>query len=262
MSMSMMNRTAPVSLLCCGVQNGGGAAVGVSRFRALAQTFSQKREEELDGYTEEADGWPVKPGINERELPRENRVQVGASGREEPLMPDLEKESRELLRAFYRSHTRLPAPCSRSGTHPALPSLRRVVGNVLCKHRTAYNGMVQRLFDQSNGLDSVSSVLSGVFSDSVVSWGRIASVLALGAVVCERLKQDCVKEHAEECVDIVASRISSYLSTELQHWFINNNGWAGFVEFFHVEDPESTVRNALMAVAGLGIGACLLTLMR
>lgn len=36
----------------------------------------------------------------------------------------------------------------------------------------------------------------------------------------------------------------------------------GFVEFFRVEDPESTVRNTLMAVAGLGIGACLLTLMR
>lgn len=36
----------------------------------------------------------------------------------------------------------------------------------------------------------------------------------------------------------------------------------GFVEFFHVEDPETTVRNTLMAVAGLGIGACLLTLMR
>lgn len=36
----------------------------------------------------------------------------------------------------------------------------------------------------------------------------------------------------------------------------------GFVEFFRVEDPESTVRNALMAVAGLGIGACLLTLIR
>ncbi|MCJ8735505.1 hypothetical protein PDJAM_G00247760 [Pangasius djambal] len=261
MSMSMMNRTAPVSLLCCGFQNGGGAG-GVSRFRAPVQTFSQKREEELDGYTEEADGWPVKPGINERELPRESRGQLGDSGCEELLMPDLERGSRELLRAFYRAHTGLPAPCSRSTAHPALPSLHRVVGNVLCKHRIAYNGMVQRLFDQANGLDSVSSVLSGVFSDGVISWGRIASVLALGAVVCERLKQDCVKEHAEECVDFVASRISSYLSTELQHWFINNNGWDGFVEFFHVEDPESTVRNALMAVAGLGIGACLLTLMR
>ncbi|KAJ8335226.1 hypothetical protein SKAU_G00408650 [Synaphobranchus kaupii] len=37
----------------------------------------------------------------------------------------------------------------------------------------------------------------------------------------------------------------------------------GFVEFFHVEDPESVVRNALMAFAGVaGIGAGLAFLIR
>lgn len=91
-------------------------------------------------------------------------------------------------------------------------------------------GIVQRLFEQANGLDSVSSVLSGVFSDGVISWGRIASVLALGAVVCERLKQECVKEKAEEKVDIVASKISCFISTELHHWFISNNGWVSRVK--------------------------------
>lgn len=37
----------------------------------------------------------------------------------------------------------------------------------------------------------------------------------------------------------------------------------GFVEFFQVPDPESTVRNVLMAVAGVaGIGATLALLIR
>lgn len=36
----------------------------------------------------------------------------------------------------------------------------------------------------------------------------------------------------------------------------------GFVEFFHVEDPESAVWNTLVAMAGVGLGACLFTLMR
>lgn len=37
----------------------------------------------------------------------------------------------------------------------------------------------------------------------------------------------------------------------------------GFVEFFQVSDPESTVRNVLMAVAGVaGIGATLALLIR
>lgn len=37
----------------------------------------------------------------------------------------------------------------------------------------------------------------------------------------------------------------------------------GFVDFFRVADPESTVRNLLMAVAGVaGIGATLALLIR
>ncbi|XP_017340768.1 induced myeloid leukemia cell differentiation protein Mcl-1 [Ictalurus punctatus] len=258
MSMSMMKRTAPLSLLYCGVENGGGVS-GVFRSRAPVQTFPQKREEELDGYTEEVDGRTVKTVINEIEVPLESRLLLQDSGCDERIIPDLETETRALLMQLYRCHIGLHPG---NNTHPALPSLQRVVGKLLCKHRITYSGMVQRLFDQANGLDSVSSVLSGVFSGGVVSWGRIASVLALGAVVCERLKQECVKEQAEECVDVVTSHISSYLSKDLQHWFINNNSWNGFVEFFRVEDPEATVRNTLMAVAGLGIGACLFTLMR
>ncbi|KAK2833988.1 hypothetical protein Q7C36_014689 [Tachysurus vachellii] len=236
--MSMMKRSAPFTFLCCGDQNGGRAFGAVSRFNGTLETLSQKREDELDGETE----------------PTENRV----------LLQDLEQETRELLGQFYRLHIGLIDPSARiinnNKAHRALKSLQGVVNKLLCDHRITYNGMVQRLFEQTNGLDSVSPVLSGVFSDGVISWGRVASVLALGAVVCERLKQDGVK--AEECVDKVTSKISSFISTELQHWFINNNSWDGFVEFFHVEDPESTVRNTLVAVAGLGLGVCLLTLMR
>lgn len=92
--------------------------------------------------------------------------------------------------------------------------------------------MVQQLFDQANGLNSMRPVLSSVFSDGVMSWGRIASVLALGAVVCERLKQDHVEEHAEECVDVVASHISTYLGTDLQLWLINNNSWVSTVGYW------------------------------
>lgn len=122
MSMSMMKRTAPLSLLCCGVQNGGGVGGGggggVSRFNATVQNFPQKREEELDGYTE------VEP--------LESRLQL----------QDRERETQELLSQFYRSHSGLPDKSSRKTDkrHPALPSLQRVVDNLLLNHRIAYNG--------------------------------------------------------------------------------------------------------------------------
>lgn len=141
MTMSMMKRTAPLSLLCCGVQNGGGVS-GVSRLRAPLQTFSQKREDELDGYTEEADGWTVKTGINGVKLPLKSQLELPDSGCEELVMPELERETRELLRQFYRSHTGLPVKYRRNKPHSALPSLQRVVGKVLYKHRIAYNGEV------------------------------------------------------------------------------------------------------------------------
>ncbi|XP_060768240.1 induced myeloid leukemia cell differentiation protein Mcl-1 homolog [Neoarius graeffei] len=258
--LSVMKRSAPLSLLCCGLEN-GGAVRWVSPLSAPLDTFSQKREEELDVCTEEADGRAAGAGINAGKAPVESRSELEERGCEELLNPELETETYELLRQLFRSHTGLPVEHRRNKAHSALPSLQRVVGKTIHNHRIAYTGMVRRLFENSS-LDGVGSVLSGVFDDGVISWGRIASVLALGAVVCERLKQDCAKEQVEECVDIVALQISSYLTTNLQHWFINNNGWDGFVEFFYVEDPESTVRKALMAVAGFGIGACLLTLMR
>lgn len=137
MSLSMMKRTAPLSLLCCGVKN-GGCANGVG---APAQSLSAKREEELDGYTEEADTRTVKSGINEIELPVESRLQIQEPGSEKLIRSDLEKETRELLSHFYRSYTGLPVPF-RSKAPPALPSLQRVVEDVLCKHRIAYNGEI------------------------------------------------------------------------------------------------------------------------
>lgn len=232
MSINIMPRTAPLSVLCCGVQNGGG---GGFRFNSAVRNYPPKREDELDECTElEA----LEGGVQ---------------------LPNLETETRELLGQFYRCHMGLSV---KPGRHRALLSLQRVTEKVLRNHSIAYNGMVQGLFEQTDGLDTMSSVLGGVFSDGVVNWGRIATVLALGAVVCERRKQVCVEENVEECVDVIASRISSFVSTELRHWFINNNSWDGFVDFFRVEDPESTVRTTLMAVAGFGIGACLLSLMR
>lgn len=132
-----MKRTAPLSLLCCGVKNGGCVnAVG-----APAQPLTPRREEELDGYMEETDTRTVKSGINEVELHVESRLQFQERGSEKLNSSDLEKETWELLRHFYRSYSGFPLPY-RNKTHPALPSLQRVVDNVLYKHRIAYNGEI------------------------------------------------------------------------------------------------------------------------
>lgn len=138
MSLSIMKRTAPLSLLCCGVKNGGS---GFNVAGATAQSLTQRREEELDGYMEETDTRTVKSGINEIELAVESRLQLQDRDSVKLDSSDLEKESWELLRHFYRSHSGFALPY-RNKPHPALPSLHRVVDNVLYKHRIAYNGEI------------------------------------------------------------------------------------------------------------------------
>lgn len=140
-------------------------------------------------------------------------------------------------------------------------TMKRVVEDVIEKHRYLYNGMINKLELDERGDDMsfMSSVAKSLFSDGTTNWGRIASLVAFGAVVCQYLK----KKDREQCVQLVGHEISTYLLNDQREWLIKNNSWDGFVDFFRVTDPESTVRNTLMAVAGFaGIGATLALLIR
>ncbi|XP_022542498.2 induced myeloid leukemia cell differentiation protein Mcl-1a [Astyanax mexicanus] len=169
----------------------------------------------------------------------------------------LEGETLRLMVEFYRGYLG-QKPREQS---PALRTMSRVVAGVVLKHGIAYNGMVQKLNleEQDDSMDIISSVAKALFSDGTTNWGRIVSLVAFGAVVCDQLK----KKSRDHCVENVAQHISTYLNTHQHQWLINNNAWDGFVEFFREDDSESRVRNALMAFAGFaGLGAGLALLMR
>ncbi|XP_039521846.1 induced myeloid leukemia cell differentiation protein Mcl-1a [Pimephales promelas] len=234
----------------------------------LVPSLKTHTEDELDGCADEMDSTlkPVRPGTNgTKGLQLDGRF-VSACDGSLPSTPDsaelgsaeLDRDTRQLLLDFYRSHTGM---CSPEQNHnSALPTMRRVVGEILLKHQIAYKGMLQRLHKEfdTDSLD-IGTIAKTMFSDGSTNWGRITSLVAFGAVVCSRLKE-CQRE---ESVEAVAQQISSYLISEQHHWLRNNNGWEGFVEFFREEDVESRVRGALMAVVGCaGIGAGLALLMR
>lgn len=171
----------------------------------------------------------------------------------------LVNETIELIRSFLRDFTGLSK--RRNQNNKALVTMKRVVEGVLEKHRYAYNGMIRKLSLDDRGDDAsfVSAVAKSLFGDGTTNWGRIASLVAFGAVVSQYLKE----KGRENCVEEVAKEISTYLLTEQRDWLVKNNSWDGFVEFFRVADPESTVRNTLMAFAGFaGIGATLALLIR
>lgn len=251
-------RTAALSLL----------APGAHTSPLNGSAHKTRTEDELDGYAEEIDTGlkQLRPGTNGLKGLKLDGRYVSADDGSLPCSPDpqefgfteLERDTRQLLLDFFRSY----GGCSSGrNSHPALPTLRRVVDDILAKHQITYKGMVQRLQLDSHpdDMDIIKSIAKQMFSDGSTNWGRITSLVAFGAVMCIRLKE----LQREKCIDTVAEQISSFLISEQHDWMLSNKGWHGFVEFFRVEDMESTVRNALMAFAGFaGLGAGLVLLIR
>ncbi|XP_030640256.1 induced myeloid leukemia cell differentiation protein Mcl-1b [Chanos chanos] len=170
---------------------------------------------------------------------------------------ELEEDTRRLICDFMEKYTDFSP--SWTPKDKRLSTMKRVVDGLVVKHKIAYNGMITKLSldERGNDMSIISGVARDLFSDGKTNWGRIASLLTFGVVVCQHLKDMGQKER----VNLVAEEISSYLLSEQRTWLIDNNAWDGFEEFFHVVDPESAVRNALMTfvgIAGIGAGLALL----
>lgn len=82
-------------------------------------------------------------------------------------------------------------------------------------------GMIKKLDDMWDDTRFVSEVAQSMFSDGTNNWGRIASLVAFGAVVAQHMKESGRKE----CVEQVAQEISTYLLTDQRDWLIKNNAW-------------------------------------
>ncbi|XP_059424002.1 induced myeloid leukemia cell differentiation protein Mcl-1b [Carassius carassius] len=171
----------------------------------------------------------------------------------------LEMDTRQIIDSFLKSFTGLPH--SKNGKKQVLSTMKRVVDSLVVKHELAYKGMIARLNVEQKGEDVsfVKTVATELFSDGITNWGRIASLLTFGALVC-KFQND---RGLSKCVTLVGEEISSYLLTDQQNWLLKNKAWDGFVDFFHVPDTEGAVRNTLMAIGSVAtFGAALAYLIR
>ncbi|XP_039535295.1 induced myeloid leukemia cell differentiation protein Mcl-1b [Pimephales promelas] len=171
----------------------------------------------------------------------------------------LEMETRETIDIFLKNFTGLPH--SKIGKKQVLSTMKRVVETLMVKHEIAYKGMIARLNLEQNGEDMsfITIVATEIFSDGITNWGRIASFLTFGAIVC-KYQND---RGLGKCVSLVADNIASYLLTAQRDWLLKNKAWDGFVDFFHVPDTEAAVRNTLVAIGSVAtFGAALAYLIR
>ncbi|XP_061826244.1 induced myeloid leukemia cell differentiation protein Mcl-1 homolog [Nerophis lumbriciformis] len=168
----------------------------------------------------------------------------------------LDSDTRQLISRFLSDFTGLSKA---SWTPSKVQTLtKRVVTNLVDKHRFVYNGIIQQLsLDQrGNDMAFVSEVSQSMFADGITNWGRIASLMAFGAVVSLYLKE----KGRVCCVEMVAQEISSYLLSHQRMWLVEHNSWDGFVEFFQEADPECAVINSLLTFVGMASIAAVLLL--
>ncbi|NWI07698.1 MCL1 protein, partial [Tichodroma muraria] len=146
-----------------------------------------------------------------------------------------------------------PGAAGDAGMEKALETLRRVGDGIL-------PGMLRKLeIQQEEDLQSVVEVAAHVFSDGVTNWGRVVTLIAFGAFVAKHLKS--IKQ--EQSISSLAGIITDALVSSKREWLESQGGWEGFVDFFRVEDLEGSIRNVLMAFAGVaGLGASLAYMIR
>lgn len=131
-----IRRTAALSLFAQGAHT------------TLVPALKTRTDDELDGCADEMDSpvKPVRPGTNGMKgLQLDGRFVTTADG-SLPSTPDahelgseeLDRDTRQLMLVFYRTHTGM---CSPEQNHnSALPTMKRVVGEILEKHQIVYKG--------------------------------------------------------------------------------------------------------------------------
>ncbi|XP_026543738.1 induced myeloid leukemia cell differentiation protein Mcl-1 [Notechis scutatus] len=153
-----------------------------------------------------------------------------------------------------------PCPAEAETAARALETLRRVCDDITEKHQLAFQGMLRKVqIDKADDLKLMSEVATQVFNDGITNWGRIVTLISFGAFVAKHLKSI----NQESGISTLAEIITEVLVTEKREWLLHHNAWEGFVKFFHVEDLEGSIRNILVAFAGVaGLGASLAYLIR
>ncbi|KAM9214689.1 induced myeloid leukemia cell differentiation protein Mcl-1 [Leptosomus discolor] len=257
----------PRTLIGCGAAPraliGCGAAPCAALPPAARPGALWSPEEELDGCEPEAgrgpagDSLPSTPpglpdGLWQDSLELISRYLREAAGEAEP-------STKKLFPGLLGGPGR-PGGSGDAVMGKALETLRRVGGGVLQKHELAFQGMLRKLeIQKEEDLQSVCEVAAHVFNDGVTNWGRVVTLISFGAFVAKHLKSI----NQEKCIGSLAGIITDALVSSKHEWLMSQGGWEGFVDFFRVEDLEGSIRNVLMAFAGVaGLGASLAYMIR
>ncbi|CAH2326939.1 induced myeloid leukemia cell differentiation Mcl-1 [Pelobates cultripes] len=181
--------------------------------------------------------------LEEDEAEMESDSRGSTSPPETPTKDDLYRETRQLLLQHFTEYSGgdtakaalllLPGPAR---LRPAMDTLRRVSGDLIDKHRMAFQGMLTKLSIQKReDLQKLSEVPSLVFSDGITNWGRIVTLISFGAFLAKYLRSI----HLEDCIVSLADSFTEFLMDSKREWITEQKGWVciGFCVFVFVFFP-------------------------
>ncbi|XP_070211972.1 bcl-2-like protein 2 isoform X3 [Littorina saxatilis] len=120
----------------------------------------------------------------------------------------------------------------------------------------AFDDMINHLhITPDTAYQTFTTIVNEIFKDGV-NWGRVVALFGFGGKLAVR----CVQQSMPQLVCSIVDWVTTYVDTTLKPWIAENNGWAGFLEFYEGgpdkrgnESWPSFKKICSFAAAGLGI---------
>uniref|UniRef100_A0A1A7Z2M0 BCL2-like 10 (Apoptosis facilitator) n=1 Tax=Iconisemion striatum TaxID=60296 RepID=A0A1A7Z2M0_9TELE len=170
--------------------------------------------------------------------------------------------------------------------HPAPPppsetaaAMRRLAHDMETQHQARFHSLAQNFLKRS-GPDICSSlrkVMDEMAGDGHFNWGRVVSLFAFTGVLVRQLQehrgsrpgldpgQQLELEPEPISCRLLAETIADYLEKQKRGWLLENKGWEGFSQYSRNARPvslDSSMKTALVAVAGVGLAGLTFLLVR
>ncbi|QHR78517.1 hypothetical protein KM759_gp124 [Lymphocystis disease virus 4] len=163
---------------------------------------------------------------------------------------EFETNTKQLVDTFFIKYFDL-----KESDDMILKIMKREVDNLFNKHRLVYVNMLTKIMTMNIEVEIfVKEIVENIFSDGLINWGRIISLITFGILIVDYLKMINMTDK----IKTVSFIISSYLIEHQKQWLLENNAWTGLVDFFTVQDHTSHIKSPLtLFIALISIGALL-----
>uniref|UniRef100_A0A3Q2PJS5 BCL2 like 10 n=1 Tax=Fundulus heteroclitus TaxID=8078 RepID=A0A3Q2PJS5_FUNHE len=184
------------------------------------------------------------------------------------------KETVAVAEDYMRLRCSSPHPAPPPPSEPAA-AMRRLAQDVESQHQARFHALAQSFLrhSQTDLCTSLWKVMDEMVGDGHFNWGRVVSLFTFAGVLARQLQEqqgrspgpDPGRQQEPVSCRELAETIADYLEKHKKDWLQENDGWDGFCNYAHGArgaSQDSSMKTALVAVAGVGIAGLTFLLVR